>query len=342
MSAPRLGRPLLLGLIALCLALCAPFLYVHNRLMGGALAQADRFEAGIRQRLDGPAASDFTAVFTHPSGAMRWALDERPLEVDVGGEALYTSVEANAFIAARIVPDEARRGSPGTHPAAPIGVKALFLDGSVRLSWDPGPVNSVLAKTLDGSERELAWRIWRREAGDADLQLLATLPFSVTTWRDPSLPLARQTLSYEVWAVVLRTEPDGSQVLAGAERSAIAHADVPERFEIELLGGDGERARVRVVLPGGDAVVASAAVGEPIVAAGRPTRLVLASLEVQPSDRLTTRSRLRLKPDGSIVLDPESQRPRTTETQVLMSVDRLVAVLAHEDGTSRTLEVDLP
>jgi len=342
MRPPRLTRPVLATLLGLCLVFCAPFLSVHNRLYRGALRRAERFEASIRQRLDGPASADFAAVFTHPRGAMRSALDVRPADVEVGDAALYAPAERSAFLKARVTPDQPGRGPRGADPAAPTDVRALFVDDAVRVSWSPGPVNAVLARSLEGSERELAWRVWRRRADQNELEQLATLPFSVTTWRDPALPMARQTLSYEVWAVVLRTEADGSKVLAGAERSGIARVPIPERFEIALMGGDEERARFRVVLPGGDAAIASAAAGEPIVAVGRPTRLDLASLEVQPSERLTTRTRLRLKPDGSIVLDPESRRPRTTETQVLMSVDRLVAVLVHEDGESRTLEVDLP
>ncbi len=59
-------------------------------------------------------------------------------------------------------------------------------------------------------------------------------------------------------------------------------------------------------------------------------------------ERVATRSRLVLGPDGSLVIDPKIRTPRRTRTQVLTAVPRLRAVLANRDGEQRVLDVDLP
>jgi hypothetical protein len=73
-----------------------------------------------------------------------------------------------------------------------------------------------------------------------------------------------------------------------------------------------------------------------------PTGLTLEALESTAEDKLTTQQRLVLTTDGSLVLDPLTNEPRTTQTQVLVPVTRLTATLVARDGERRVLDVDLP
>jgi hypothetical protein len=89
-------------------------------------------------------------------------------------------------------------------------------------------------------------------------------------------------------------------------------------------------------------VPANARPGEPLLVAGQPTGLVLESLALSSVDTQTTQRRLLLTTDGSLVLDPNSLEPRTTETQVIVPATRLTATLLDRQGGRRILDVNLP
>ena len=94
--------------------------------------------------------------------------------------------------------------------APPTDLTASYASGGVNVSWDPGPVNRVLASTLSGSDGplRLAFRVYRGIEGRQP-ELLATVPLGVTNWNDRALPIARTTLYYEVWTVLLAPDATG-------------------------------------------------------------------------------------------------------------------------------------
>jgi hypothetical protein len=228
---------------------------------------------------------------------------------------------------------------------APTAVSAEYMGGAVTVRWEPGSANDVLSAALAGQNDglRLAFRVYRSQ-DLAPPELLQTLPFGTTNWRDRELPLAQAQLDYEVWTVLLRDGPAG-EVLVGADRGEKVTVIGPEHFTLKLVGGSPEQGvfDVSIELPASAGIVpASARPGEPLLVAGQPTGLVLESLTLGTVDTLTTQRRLLLTTDGSLVLDPNSLEPRTTETQVIVPATRLTATLLDRQGGRRTLDVNLP
>ncbi len=301
--------------------------------MGSALTASPGMPATVGP--DSPAGA--ASVVT---GALLQTADART----VGGEVLYDDAELKAFVAARL------RGAVETAPEArslapPHEVRGEYARGAVTVTWDPGPVNRVLATTLSGQDDglRLAFRIYR-SVDRGPPELATTVPFGATSWRDGQLPLARSLLSYEVWTVLHRGAPPG-EVLVGAERSEAVTVESPEHFTLDLVGGGPESATfaVQVDLP---AAASRATItvkpGQALSVGERSTGLVLQSITQSQEERLTTQRRLLLTSDGSLVLDPTTNEPRTTQTQVLLPVTRLTASLIGPDGAARTLVADLP
>ena len=171
-----------------------------------------------------------------------------------------------------------------------------------------------------------------------------TVPWGQASWRDAHLPLGRGRLVYEVWAVLLRQGPSGD-VLVAAERSEAVTVLTPEHFTLDLQGGSAEEAvfTVEIELPSAhDRAMARARLGEEVRLGGLATGLVVQSIELSQIERLSTQRRLLFTTDGSLVLDPDTHQPRTTETQVLVPSQHLKVVLADRDGGTRLLETDLP
>jgi hypothetical protein len=152
-------------------------------------------------------------------------------------------------------------------------VDAVYAGGTVAVTWDPGPVNAVLAGALAGQQGglKLAFRIYRSRDLEEPV-LVQTLPFGTPRWQDRSLPLSRARLDYEVWTVLLRDGPAG-EVLVGAERGEKVTVRSPEHFKLDLVGGSEEQAAfdVEVGLPSdGESVVVTARPGEPLLVGDRP------------------------------------------------------------------------
>jgi len=339
----RSARILVLTGACLSLIVCALSLFVHNRLYDKDLERAQRTEAALRASL-GTRSRDARAQRGDNDVPFQDALAQQPAVRAVSAETLYDEGELKAFEALRM------RASVETSPQArslapPADVQAQHGMGVVTLSWDPGPVNRVVASTLASQDTglRLAFRIYREQDGGPQ-ELLATLPFGVTTYRDGQLPLGRSRLSYQVWTVLLRSAADGD-VLVGTESSERVTVETPEHFTVNLVGGGPESAVFEVVvdLPAaaGRATV-TVHPGEPLRVGARPTGLVLQSITQSQEEKLTTQRRLLLTSDGSLVLDPTTNEPRTTQTQVLLPVTRLTAQLLGQDGETRTLEKDLP
>ncbi len=274
------------------------------------------------------------------------ALTDRDRRLLESQAPLFTDTERRAFVTARVKGD-LDDPTATLQPTAPSSVAADYVDGLVALRWESGHVNRVLASALSGRDDglRLAFRIWRRTEG-GEMAPLVTVPFGVSFWKDRSLPVARTTLYYEVWTVLLRDDPAGGETLVSAERSDLVTLSSPEHFTLELIGGDEGRADFLAVVGTPEAPVASvtvsAMVGEPIAIGELSTGLALQSIEMTTVDVLTTRQHLSLTSDGAVVIDPKTQEPRTTQTQVLLPGHRMKTVLVHQDGETRTLEAELP
>ncbi len=276
--------------------------------------------------------------------AAEWALAQQPQVVGTLARAVFDVSELQDFEARRVrSPFETPSRSTGL--VSPDALEAGYGLGVVTLTWNPGPMNRVRAAALEreGSDLRVGQRIYRAIDG-AELTLMATLPLSEVLWRDVQLPLAASRMGYQVWAVLLRH--DGSEdVLVDAERSDLVTVATPEHFSLSLVRATGDQAvfLIQVNLPNavGDRQV-TARIGEEVRTGSTTTGLTLKALQTRQEDALTTQQRLLLTTDGSLVLDPETHEPRTTQTQVLKPVTRLVATLATRDGAVRTLNVDLP
>lgn len=258
--------------------------------------------------------------------------------------AFYDDGELDAFIAARMRgPFEAPTRARSLVPPEQFG--AVYGSGAVTLSWQPGALNSLLASTYArlGQDLRIAFHVYRG-VGTAPPVLAASVPWGQTSWRDPHIPLGRERVVYEVWAVILQASPRGD-VLVAAARSEPVTVQTPEHFTLDLLGGSAEEAvfAVDVRLPSAPSRVTSRArVGEELRAGELSTGLVVQAITLTPEERLSTQRRLLFTTDGSLVLDPETRQPRTTQTQVLVPARRLSVVLVTSDGQSRALETDLP
>jgi len=317
--------------------------FAHNRLYDKDLQRARVTEARLATRT--PARGADGAARPGPGvDPADTALTQQPDVRVPDARTFYDQGELDAFVAARV------RGpfedTPQARSLVPPGnVRSAYAAGTVRLDWDPGPVNEVLASTLarQGGDLRLAFRIYRG-VDPAPPELVETVPWGQTSWRDAHLPLGKGRLVYEVWAVLLRSSPSGD-VLVAAERSEPVTVLTPEHFTLALQGGSAEEAvlAVEVELPSArDRAIARARQGEEIRLGGLSTGLVVQSIALSQEDRLSTQRRLLFTTDGSLVLDPDTHQPRTTETQVLLPRQHLKVVLADRDGGTRLLETDLP
>ena len=318
--------------------------FVHNRLYRNDLEHAQDLQRVLQGQLRRPSAGADSVAGAQSLDAVVVALAQQPAAIGSNPAAFYDEAEGRAFGAAhaRGAVDE----PAGAHAVvAPRNVAAEYSAGGVTVRWDTGSANRALSATLAGQNDglRLAFRIYRSQDLSPPV-LLQTVPFGTTSWRDRELPLAQARLDYEVWTVLLRDGPAG-EVLVGADRGEKVTVIGPEHFTLRLVGGSPEQAvfDVSIELPASAGVVpARARPGEPVLASGQPTGLVLESLTTSSVDSLTTQRRLLLTTDGSLVLDPTSLEPRTTETQVIVPVTRLTATLVDRQGSRRVLETDLP
>ena len=317
--------------------------FEHNRLYNKDLQRVRATEARLAARSPRPGAG---APTRPPPGvdAADVALTQQPDVRAPDVRAFYEQAELSAFVAARV------RGPFDETPQArslvpPSHVTANYASGGVTIAWEDGALNQVLGSTLarQGGDLRVAFRVYRGLDSQPP-ELAETVPWGQSTWRDTRLPLGRGRLVYEVWAVLLRQTPTGD-VLVAAERSESVTVLTPEHFTLALQGGGGDEAQfaIDVDFPSAQGrVLARARVGEEVRAGDLATGLVVQSIDVNKEERLATQRRLLFTTDGSLVLDPGTHEPRTTQTQVLLPVQHLKVVLASADGETRQLDLDLP
>jgi hypothetical protein len=317
--------------------------FAHNALHDKDLQRTRSLEARLAARgIVAPGASSGTGS-TGPD-AVEATLALQPDARVPEARVFFDDGELDAFVAAKVRgPFEAPSRSRSLVPPEQVG--AVYGSGAVTLSWEPGALNSVLASTYarQGQDLRVAFHVYRG-VGAAPPSLAASVPWGQSSWRDHQLPLGRERLVYEVWAVILQASPRGD-VLIAAERSEPVTVLTPEHFTLELLGGDAEEAVfvVDLRLPSAPGRVTSRArIGEELRAGELSTGLVVQAITLTPEERLSTQRRLLFTTDGSLILDPETRQPRTTQTQVLVPARHLSVVLATSDGQSRELGTDLP
>jgi hypothetical protein len=340
----RPGRILVLTGLVASLIVSAFALFAHNRLYSNDLRRTSAAESALERRLRDALRPADTSGQRGAVDAAELALAHQPPVVGSLAGALFDAAELDDFEARRVrSPFEIPEKSAGL--ASPGELSGSYALGVVTLTWNPGSLNRVRAANLEreGSDLRLGQRVYRGVNG-GELQQVATLPFGEAVWRDTQMPIAESRLAYQIWAVMLRHDGSGD-VLVDAERSDVVTVTTPDHFTLSLVEGSGEQAvfLIQVNLPQavGDRRV-TARLGEEVKAGPATTGLFLKDLQTTRTDALTTQQHLLLTTDGSLVLDPDTHEPRTTQTQVLKPVTRLVATLATRDGAVRTLHVDLP
>jgi hypothetical protein len=319
-------------------------LFAHNRLYSNDLRRTRAAESALERQLPRGFDSPQTPAPGGSADVVEIALAAQPTVLEPTAATFFEGAELERFETLRVrAPSET--ASEARSLVAPSGLQAQYALGAVALSWDPGALNKVRAAALQAqaSDLRLAFRIYRGIDG-GELELVATLPFGEGSWRDESLPIAGCTLAYQVWVALLRQTAE-DDVLVGAERSELVTVTSPEHFTLNLLSGDGTEAvfQAQVDLPGAvsDTLV-KARPGEEVRVGDWTTGLTLRTLVPTRESALATQTRLILTTDGSLVLDPETNLPRTTQSLVLQPVTRLVATLESRSGATRTLQVDLP
>jgi len=350
-TAGRMGRFLMLTGPLLSLIVFGLALLAHNRLYSNDLGRAARLETRVRGALDArrePGARQ--ASPTHALEADEAALRQPPDRTPLDALLLYDENERRAFAATRWVDNQPPVASR-SGLAAPADLRAVYEAGAVSLDWSIDPATRVaLADGLPGGER-LAQRVYRSVSG-APAALRATLDLETTRWRDDALPLAGGDLTYSVWTVLLQDDPlpdsapGAAEGLVRSECSELVTVSVPEHFRLVLVSGDSTRAAIRLEVGPTSRPVAVQVLdlvpGDPVAAGALSTGLVLQALDVIDTERLTTRTHLLFTSDASLVLDPVTRAPRTSESQILMPCKRLVATLRGPSGAARSLELDLP
>ncbi|RKY22018.1 MAG: hypothetical protein DRQ55_02405 [Planctomycetota bacterium] len=338
MSSPSSARALVLTGPGLSLIVFALLALALNRLHNNDLERSRRLGSEVARSLEAaPAEGRFE--HTSPSTTFEDALLEMPHAVLVDALPFYDESERAEFARSRWVGDPPS-GQRGPLLAPPYGMAARYEAGAVSIHWACDPATLALVDELPAGQR-LAFHVDRIEPGSPGRRV-AELKADARVARDADLPLGQTLVGYQVWAVILNA--DGQPV--AAEAGDLVSLTVPERFRLALIAGDVDAARIRVEIgPEGRPVSARELDLEPgaaLIVDGRPTGLTLQTLEVVPNERLETRRRLAFRSDGTLVLDPNTRTPRTSETQVLVPVTRLVATLTDSTGAPRTLELDLP
>lgn len=349
--SPRQARPEEAQDRILVLTACVSILIVfglavasHKAMHQKDLRRAGQLETLVREHLAAPPAVRESPDTPGQDGGFLGALTQMPDAAPIDALPLYDEAELTAFARTRWQTGAGTDELPSL--AAVLDVRAHYVGGGVALSWIHDPATELLRRGLPDDE-SLELRVFRTQ-GLGEPKLVARLPHDALRWRDAELPLARATLSYEVWVVRLRKalDPAAEPLLVDTQRGLPVTVATPEHFTLALVAGDDTSATLAVWLGPEGARVAERRIearpGDALALQGQALGLTLESLEVAQEARVVTRPRLLFKSDASLVLDPDSNRPRTEDTQHLVSVPVLIATLRDRSGAPRTLELDLP
>ncbi|MFT7463438.1 MAG: hypothetical protein ACI9EF_001782 [Pseudohongiellaceae bacterium] len=333
------GRFLVLTGTGLSFIVFALALLVHNHLQNKDLAQGDKLTRNVRQLLSGAPIRPATVGQTPDIDRFERALMLMAAATPVDALPFYDEGERASFARSRWAGEiPSHGGDAALRP--PYGVDAIHDGGIVLLRWELAPATAALRDALPQGQ-SLAWRIYRGLNLEQPVQV-AELGLETRRWHDQELPIAHTRLAYQVWAVLI----DDDSALIAAEPSGLVTIELEERFQLELVSGD-EQSAVFTVQRGSSTQPLTLSTlrvspGQSLRTDRLDTGLALKHLSMRADELLQTRSRLDFRADGSLVLDPALNTPRKTETQVLVSVRRLIATLNDSLGVPRTLQLDLP
>ena len=333
------GRFLVLTGIGLSIIVFAFALLVHNHLLNKDLEQANRLMRDVRRGLDEALPHPAPRGASQDTDRFESALMLMPETTPVDALPFYDEGERASFARSRWAGETPSDGSEASL-RPPFAVDAFHEAGIVLLRWEADPATLALEEALPEGQ-SLGWRIYRR-LNLGDFENVASAPFGDRRWRDSDFPVAHSRVEYQVSAVVI----DDEDSLIAAEPSRLVSIELPERFAIDLIEGDEHSALFRIRVGTSTQPLNQAALrvtpGQSVTIPGLDTGLLLNSLQIRDDERLTSRIRFDFRADGSLVLDPATDTPRTSETQVLVSARRLIATLSDPLGVPRTLELDLP
>jgi hypothetical protein len=196
----------------------------------------------------------------------------------------------------------------------------------------------------------LGFRVYRWREGE-EPRLLSSFDASQTSLTDRDLPLWRVRFFYCV-ATVLEGSIGDLPTLIESKRSSVMNVEKPENFELALLDGSGDRARLRVStwvegekLQGVAEFTAGQRVKESIDRAGNPvevdTGLTVEGMRVVDGTAEKTVQRAEFMPDGRRKLDPATGRPLFRAETVTVPTRTLELRLNEASGATRTLTAEL-
>jgi hypothetical protein len=233
----------------------------------------------------------------------------------------------------------------------PVTVTSNVTRDGVELSWvAPAELDALRAMLRDLPLLRLGFRVYRWREGE-EPRLLSTFDASQTKILDRDLPLWRVRFFYCV-ATVLEGTIGDLPTLIESKRSLVMTVETLENFELEVLDGAADRARLRVsAWVEGEKLqgVAEFKAGQRVTAqldrAGTPvevdTGMTLDSLRVVDGTAEKTVQRAEFLPDGRRKLDPATGRPLFRADVITVPTRTLELRLNEATGATRTLTAQL-
>jgi hypothetical protein len=221
----------------------------------------------------------------------------------------------------------------------------------VELSWEaPAGLDALRATLRDLPLLRLGFRVYRWPEGE-EPRLLSTFDASQTRILDRDLPLWRVRFRYCV-ATVLEGTIGDLPTLIESKRSSVMTVETSENFELKLLDGSADRARLHVsawiegeAVQGDVEFKAGQRVKSELDRAGTPievdTGLTVEGLRVVDGTAEKTVQRAEFLPDGRRKLDPATGRPLFRSETVTVPTRTLELRLDDASGATRTLTASL-
>lgn len=233
----------------------------------------------------------------------------------------------------------------------PTAVTSKATRDGIEVRWDlPADVGPLRESLRDLPLLRLGFRVYRWREGE-EPRLLSSLDASQTSITDRDLPLWRVRFFYCV-ATVLEGTIGDLPTLIESKRSSVMTVETLENFELEVLDGSADRARLRIsAWVGGSPldVEAEFAAGQRVKAnaddGGTPvevdTGLVLQELRVVEGTVEKTIQRAEFLADGRRKLDPATGRPVFRADTITVPTRTLELHLNEGTGVGRTLSKPL-
>lgn len=233
----------------------------------------------------------------------------------------------------------------------PAAVTATATRDGIELSWEaPAELDSLRVMLRDLPLLRLGFRVYRWREGE-EPRLLSSFDAGQTNITDRDLPLWRVRFFYCV-ATVLEGTIGDLPTLIESKRSSVMNVETAENFELKVLDGSADRARLHVSawvegasLEGVAEFKAGQRVRTQLDRAGTPvdvdTGLTLEGLRIVDGTVEKTIQRAEFLPDGRRKLDPASGRPVFRAVTITVPTRTLELRLNEASGATRTLTAEL-